>query len=174
MLRLKRFVDCFHHWLGLVLGWCTLLMVAVTCLLVGMRYILQGGNLVFVQEVVIYLHATIFMLGAAWGLHTNQHVRVDVFYRRWSARKRAWIDALGALIFLLPTACFFLLVSTNFVARSWAMGETSPEPGGIPALFLLKSLIPAMALLLTFQGLVEVAKAACQLLNDDEEPAAGD
>ncbi len=161
-----------HQAFGNLIAWLTPAMAAVTFLLVAMRYLIGAGNLIFIQETVIYLHAITFMLGAGWTLGRNGHVRVDVFYRRWSPRTRAWIDALGTLVFLFPVAVFILLSSLGFVGQSWAINESSAEAGGIAALYLLKSLIPLMALLLIFQGTLELVRNAGILLEPPAEKSS--
>jgi TRAP-type mannitol/chloroaromatic compound transport system permease small subunit len=108
------------------------------------------------------------MLGAAYALKHGAHVRVDIFYRNFSPRAQAWVDSLGGIVFLMPLCVFIGGASWRYVAESWAIMESSPEPGGIPAVFLLKTLIPLMALNLLMQGLAETLRAALLLV---EEPA---
>ena len=96
--------------------------------------------------------------------------RSDIFYRRFSPRTRAWINSLGTLVFLLPLAVFIVGVSWEFVANSWAIREVSAEPGGIPAVFLLKTLIPLMALNLLLQGVAELLRNATALVADADYP----
>lgn len=169
--QLKVYIDRLNEIIARALGWLTFAMVVVTCTLVVLRYIFNAGNLVFLQELTIYLHASIFMLGAAWVLKRDGHVRVDVFYRRASERTRAWVNSVGTLVFLFPVAFFLLFSSHSFVKRSWQILESSSEPGGIPAVFLLKTLIPLMALLLILQGVAELIRAATWLANDESEQA---
>lgn len=164
-------INRLHQLFGNLIAWLTLAMALVTFLLVSMRYLVGAGNLIFIQESVVYLHAITFMLGAGWTLGRDAHVRVDVFYRRWSPRTRAWIDALGTLIFLFPVAFFILFSSLGFVGQSWAIRETSAEAGGIATLYLFKSLIPLMALLLILQGILELVRNAAHLMQADSEPA---
>ena len=168
MHKLTQLIDLLNDLVARLLGWLTFVMVITTSVLVALRYLFNAGNLVFLQELIIYLHASIFMLGAAWVLKQDGHVRVDVFYRRASARRNAWVNALGTLLFLLPFAVFILLSSQSFVVRSWSLMESSPEPGGIPAVFLLKTLIPLMAILLILQGVAELIRSACQLIRKDQ------
>jgi TRAP-type mannitol/chloroaromatic compound transport system permease small subunit len=169
--KLARLADRLNQLVGSAIMWLTLLMMLTTVAVVLLRYVFQAGNLILLQESVIYMHSACFLLGAGWTLGRNGHVRVDVFYRRWSARSKAWIDALGTLIFLFPVAFFILLSSLDYVGQSWAIGETSAEPGGIPALYLLKTMIPAMAVLLILQGIAELIRNATVLINAD--PAEG-
>ena len=101
------------------------------------------------------MHAVVFMLGAAYTLRDEEHVRVDVFYRTMSARKRAWVDIVGVVIFLLPLCVFLAWNSWDFVAQSWSIRESSREPGGLPYPFLplLKSVILLMPVAVALQGL---------------------
>ncbi|MGB1140357.1 MAG: TRAP transporter small permease subunit, partial [Halioglobus sp.] len=115
---------------------------------------------ILAQESVIYMHGALFLLGAAYALKVGAHVRVDIFYRNFSARAKAWINSLGGIVFLLPLCAFIAGSSWNYVAESWAMREASPEPGGIPAVFILKTLIPAAAINLALQGAAEVLRNA--------------
>ena len=112
--------------------------------------------------------AALFLLGAAYALKTGAHVRVDIFYRNFSARTRAWVNSLGGIVFLLPLCAFIIASSWDYVAESWAMRESSPEPGGIPAVFLLKTLLPVAAITLALQGIAEVLRSALYLVEGAE------
>ncbi len=162
-----HFIDAFTDRSGRLLAWLALLMALLTAAIVVMRYGFNTGS-ILAQELVTYMHGSLFMLGAAFALKQGAHVRVDIFYRNFSPRAQAWINSLGGIVFLLPLCIFIGAVSWSYVSESWAIMETSPEPGGIPAVFLLKTLIPLMALNLALQGLAETLRAALQLL---EEPA---
>ena len=106
------------------------------------------------------------MLGAAYALKSGAHVRVDIFYRNFSPRARAWVNSLGGIVFLMPMCGFIFFSSLGYVAESWSTRETSPEPGGIPAVFLLKSVIPLMAASLFCQGLAETLRSALILVEE--------
>lgn len=150
-------LDCIAQFSGKISAWLCIAMALAMGAVVIMRYLLDAGS-VALQELVTYLHAGIFMLGAALTLQRGGHVRVDIFYRRFSRRTRAWIDSVGAIVFLMPMCVFIAWVSWNYVLRSWAVAETSSDPGGLPAVFLLKSLIPLMAASLLVQGLAEILR----------------
>jgi TRAP-type mannitol/chloroaromatic compound transport system permease small subunit len=132
-----------------------------------MRYGFNTAS-ILAQELVTYLHGSLFMLGAAYALKQGAHVRVDIFYRNFSPRARAWVDSLGGIVFLLPLCIFIGGVSWDYVVESWSIMETSPEPGGIPAVFLLKTLIPLMALNLLLQGMAEIFRAALVLVGETD------
>lgn len=133
-------------------------MVLLTALVVVLRYGLGIGS-VALQESIIYMHATLFMVGASYALSHDAHVRVDVFYRDWSITRKAWIDLLGTLFMLFPLSIFTLWASFSYVLASWSFWEASPEAGGLPAVFLLKSLILVMPVLLLLSGVVRLARS---------------
>jgi TRAP-type mannitol/chloroaromatic compound transport system permease small subunit len=161
-----HYIDRFTDRSGRLLAWLALAMALVTTVVVVQRYGFNVGSIA-AQEAVTYMHGCLFMLGAAYALKTDSHVRVDIFYRNFSPRTRAWINSLGGIVFLLPLCAFIGFASWNYVSESWLIRETSPEPGGIPAVFLLKSLIPLMAFNLFLQGLAETLRNALLLV---EEP----
>ena len=135
-------------------AWLTLVMVVVTFVIVVMRYVFDF-NLIWVQESVTWMHAAVFMLGAAYTLRDEEHVRVDIVYRKASERQRAWIDLLGVLVFLLPMCLFLAYKSWDFVAVSWSIREASPESGGLPFPLrpLLKTVLIIMPVAVALQGL---------------------
>ena len=145
---------------GRVTSWLTLVMVIVTVVIVVMRYLFDAGA-VWLQESVVWMHAVVFMLGAAYTLQQDEHVRVDIFYRDMSERRRAWVDLCGTLLFLLPLCAFVGYKSWDFVLVSWQLGESSREPGGMPYPFvpLLKSVLLIMPLLLSLQGVARMVRA---------------
>jgi len=145
---------------GRITSWLTILMVIVTVVIVVMRYVFDAGA-VWLQESVVWMHAIVFMVGGAYTLQQDEHVRVDIFYRDMSERRRAWIDLLGTLLFLLPLCIFLGYKSWDFVVVSWQLGESSREPGGMPYPFvpLLKSVLLVMPLLLAVQGLSMLLRA---------------
>lgn len=145
---------------GRAASWLTLFMVLVTFVVVVMRYVFDAG-LIWVQESVTWMHATVFMLGAAYTLRAEEHVRVDVFYRNMSARRRAWVDLTGVVIFLLPLCLFLAWNSFDFVTQSWRLREMSRESGGLPYPFvpMLKSILLLMPLAVTMQGVSLLLKS---------------
>jgi len=159
-------IDAFTERSGRLILWLSLIMMLLVSLVVVLRYLFQIGS-VGLQELVVYLHGIAFMLGAAYTLKQGGHVRVDIFYRNFSPRGQAWINSLGGIVFLLPLCAYILLISLEFVAQSWEIREVSPEPGGIPAVFLLKTLIPLMAVNLGLQGVAEILRSYLVLTTDD-------
>ena len=137
-------------------------MVVVTVVVVGLRYGLATSS-IFLQESVMYMHGAVLMLGIAYALKENRHVRVDIFYARMSERRQALVDVTGHLLFLLPVSLLIFWTSLPYVANAWRVLEGSSEVGGVPAVFLLKTLIPIMALLLGLQGLNEIVRGVQRL-----------
>ena len=157
---IERFVD----WTGRTVSWLTLLMVIITFVVVCLRYIFDIGWIAM-QESVTYMHAMVFLIGAAWAMQQEAHVRVDIFYSNFSDRTRAWIDLLGTLILLLPVMLFVVWVSWEYVIDSWKVLEGSREAGGLPGVYLLKSLIIVLAVMLILQGLVQLVRSIQTLRN---------
>jgi len=161
--HLVNVIDGFTDRCGRLLAWLLLGMALLTAVIVVLRYGFNIGSIP-AQEAVTYLHGSVFLLGAAYALKTGAHVRVDIFYRDFTPRRRAWVDSLGGIVFLLPLCLFILLATRGYVAESWSIREVSPEPGGIPAVFLLKTLIPVSAGLLALQGIAEILRNALLLV----------
>ena len=166
MRNIIRLVDSYTERSGQLLAWLCLAMTLLTCTVVLLRYGFGTGS-VAAQEAITYMHATLFMLAAAFTLRRNGHVRVDIFYRRFSARNQAWVNSIGAIVLLLPFSVFILGSSWQFVADAWAVREGSQDPGGIHAVFLLKTLIPLLAINLILQGLAEVFRNTLVLLDEE-------
>ncbi|MBJ7536416.1 TRAP transporter small permease subunit [Marinomonas transparens] len=149
--------ESISYYMGRWVAWLTLAMMVLTCLIVLLRYGFDIGSIAL-QESVLYLHAMVFMLGAAYTFKDDEHVRVDVFYRDFSASKKAWINIIGGVFFLLPFTLYTAYLSFNYVNASWQVLETSSQPGGLPFVYLLKTLIPIMMISLIIQGLADILK----------------
>jgi len=165
-------LDRLAETTGRIIAWLTLAMVLTTATIVMLRYLLNSGSIAL-QESVSYLHATVFMLGAAYTLKHDGHVRVDIIYQKLSLRARAWVDLLGTLLLLFPVCLFILFASLGYVADSWSIQEGSREAGGLDAVFLLKTAIPVMAVLLLLQG-CSILLHQLLLLAGHAVPAAAD
>ena len=150
-------LDCFSEWTGRSIAWLTLLMVLVTFVVVVMRYVFNIGN-IQLQESVIYMHSFVFLLGAGYTLKHDGHVRVDIFYRPMGERGKAVINILGTLLLLLPVSLFILWISWEYVMFSWDTLEGSQEAGGIEALYILKTSLIVMPLLMILQGIAELLR----------------
>lgn len=162
LTALVELIDRLTDVIGRTIAWLTGLMALVTVTIVVLRYVFDEGAIVL-QESVLYMHAFVFMLGIPYALKLDAHVRVDLIYSRVSAKRQALIDLSGHVFFLIPVCIFILVYSQTYVANSWRILEGSPEVSGIPAVFILKSLIPLMAVLLLLQGLAECFRALQKL-----------
>jgi len=156
-------IDRFTDWTGRMVSWLTLAMVLITLVVVVLRYYFQSGSIAL-QESITYLHGLVFMLGIAFTLQRGGHVRVDIFYRGFSPEKKALVDLLGGLLFLLPVSLLIFVFSWDYVVASWGIGETSEERSGIQGIYLLKTLLLLMPATLMLQGLAEILKSTLVLL----------
>jgi len=157
--RIADAIDRITAAVGRIAIWCSLYVVIAEFAVVVFRYALGFGS-IRLQESVLYAHAGLFMLAAAWTLQTNGHVRVDIFYARGTARARAVVDLFGALVFLLPFAAVLFALTLPYVERSWHIFEGSPQPSGLPFVYLLKTVILVFAALLGLQGVAQAIRAA--------------
>jgi TRAP-type mannitol/chloroaromatic compound transport system permease small subunit len=163
MNRIIAGLDWINRAIGLTVCWFALAMVLLQFAIVILRYMF-GISYIFLQEGVLYMHAGLFMLGAGYALLVDEHVRVDILYGLLGARGRAVIDVLGGLVLLLPSMLVILWATWPFVHRSWIFLEGPMSVGGIPASFLLKSLIPAFCVLLALQGISLILSSLRRLL----------
>jgi TRAP-type mannitol/chloroaromatic compound transport system permease small subunit len=146
--------DRINSLAGRAVSWLTLCMVVITVIIVVMRYVFDAG-LIWLQESVIWMHAAVFMVGAAYTLLHEEHVRVDIFYRKMSSRRRALVDLFGVVLFLLPLCGFLAFKSFDFAAMSWSIHEISREPGGLPFPMIpaMKSIVILMPIAVGLQGI---------------------
>ena len=155
--NLIDFGDSSIERLGNVLNVLMIALVCVVIVVVVGRYFFEIGS-VALQELTTYLHATIFMLGIAYTLKHDGHVRVDIFYRNFSKRSQALINVIGGLVFILPISIFIGWSSWEYVLASWSIMETSTENNGLPFTYLLKTVMLIMPFLLAIQGFITVKK----------------
>ena len=139
------------RWIGKCVSWLILLMVGMTFSIVVLRY---GFNMgwIWLQESVSYLHATVFMLAIAWTWQLDEHVRVDIFYRGRSDRYKARVNLLGTILFVIPFCLYLIMMGWDYVAASWSLKEGSREAGGLPLVYLLKTLVLALPVLVLLQA----------------------
>jgi len=156
--RLADAIDRLNTAIGRTVAWLALAIVLLQFALVVARYVFALGS-IWLSETVIYAHATLFLLAAAWTLRMGGHVRVDVFYAEASPRARAMVDLIGALLLLLPFTGVLIWLSVPYAARSWAILERSQESSGLPLVFVLKTLIPLFAALMALQGMAQAVRA---------------
>ena len=160
-------LDRFSVLLGKASAWLTLFMVLVTFVVVVLRYIFDAG-LIWLQESVVWMHGFVFMVGAAYTLQQEEHVRVDIFYREMSPRGRAWVDLIGISVFLLPLCALLGWKSFDYVAVSWQLQEASRESGGLPypLIPLLKSILVVMPITVGLQGIALLSRCVRILRGD--------
>ena len=158
LLGLARVIDAVNARFGQACAWLTLFLVLGAAVVVVLRYGF-GIGATALQEAVLYAHALVFMGAAAWVLQRNGHVRVDIFYQRFTPRYQALVEVLGTLLFLLPVCLFLGWASWDYVANSWATLEGSSESGGLKFVYLQKSIILVLVICLILQGLSEIIKA---------------
>lgn len=162
MRNLANSLERLTAAIGRAAAWLVVLVVVLEFALVVARYLFSLGS-IWASETVIYAHAAMFLLAAAWTLQTNGHVRVDIFYAAAKPRTKALVDLAGAVVLLLPFALVLLWLSTPYAARSWVVLERSQEASGLPLMFLLKTLIPVFALLMGLQGVAQIIRSTAIL-----------
>jgi TRAP-type mannitol/chloroaromatic compound transport system permease small subunit len=151
--------------IGSVLSWATLGCVLICFSVAFLRYF-AGLGYIWLQELYVWLHALVFLIGAGVTYQLGGHVRVDIFYRGASPRGRAWIDLIGVVVFLFPWLAVIFGASWRFFIASYAVGENSPQPGGMPGLWVLKGSLFIFCLLVGLQGLVVMARSVLVLKGD--------
>ena len=163
-------IDRLTTAVGRAVAWLALAVVLLEFALVVARYVFSLGS-IWATEAVIYAHATLFMLAAAWTLKAGSHVRVDVFYADASPRAKAIIDLAGSVLLLLPFTLVLVWLGVPYAARSWAILERSQEASGLPLVFVLKTLIPLFAVMMALQGFAQAIRALAILI---PSPLAGE
>jgi TRAP-type mannitol/chloroaromatic compound transport system permease small subunit len=158
LLSIARLIDSINSGLGKACSWLTLFLVVGTSIVVVLRYGF-GIGATALQEAVLYAHALVFMGAAAWVLQRNGHVRVDIFYQKFSGRRQALVDSLGTVLFLLPVCLFLGWASWDYVSNSWATMEGSSESGGLKFVYLQKSIILVLVASLVLQGIADLIKS---------------
>jgi TRAP-type mannitol/chloroaromatic compound transport system permease small subunit len=156
--RIAAAIDRLNGAIGRAAAWLALAVVLVQFAVVILRYVLDIGS-IWLQESILYAHAALFLLAAAWTLQVGGHVCVDIFYSGAAPRTKAMIDLLGALLLLIPFMTVLAWFALPYAARSWAILERSRETSGLPIVYLLKSLIPLFALMMALQGIAQAIRA---------------
>ncbi len=175
--QISRQIDAISQKIGGAMAWLTLVVVAIGALNAVLRYVGKGLHVNLSSNAMIeaqwYLFAVIFLLGAAYTLQQNSHVRVDVLYDRMSPRTQALINLIGHLVFLIPFCIFMLWVVWPKVMSSWRELEQSPDAGGLPR-YPIKTVMPVAFVLLMLQGVSEVIKNVLKLRGDEPPPETGE
>ena len=178
VLRIAGAVERAIVRIGEAVAWLTFLMAVVTCLVALLRYGFALGW-IWLQETITWMHAAVFLLAAGYTLARDEHVRVDIFYREMSPRRKALVDLSGCLVFLLPLSAGLVLGSLDYVETSWRIQEVSREAGGLiyPFPSLLKTLLPLTGVLVGLQALVICVRSSAVLLGipleDDSHRTTG-
>ena len=168
--KISQIIDAINEKTGLFAAWLTTVMVLTVVYDVVMRYGFKKGNIA-VQEMEWHLFAVVFLIGAAYSLKKDAHVRVDILYSKFSRKKKAWVDLLGTFIFLIPFSIMIIYSCRGFIESSWAVREISPDPGGLPCRYILKAMIPAGFILLILQGISQAIKNLLIIVGKESEVA---
>ncbi|MCK4378921.1 MAG: TRAP transporter small permease subunit [Deltaproteobacteria bacterium] len=166
--KISQYIDSFTEKIGLLVAWLTTALVLNVFYDVIMRYVFHQGNIA-IQELEWHIFSVIFLIGAAYTLKKDGHVRVDILYTKFSAKQKAWVDFVCTFIFLIPFCAMVVYASLNFVESSWAVREISPDPGGLPARYILKAMIPAGFVLLIIQGISQAIKNLLVMTGQEQE-----
>jgi TRAP-type mannitol/chloroaromatic compound transport system permease small subunit len=161
--QIVHMIDSLNTRIGYAISWLSTVLVLVVCYDVFTRYFLRKSS-VGVQELEWHIFAVLFLLAASYTLKVDNHVRVDVIYTQLSPRGKAWINMLGGLIFLIPFSILVIWASKGFISMSWAIQETSPDPGGLPYRYLLKAMIPVGFSLILLQGIALILRSFCTVI----------
>lgn len=163
-----RIMDAFSEKTGAVVSWLSTLLVIAVFYDVIMRYVFRNGSIA-IQELQWHIFSVIFLLGAAFTLKRDGHVRVDIIYTKMSRKAKAWVDFVCTFIFLIPFSIIIIYSTKMFIMGSWAVREISPDPGGLHFRYLLKAMIPAGFVLLILQGVSEGFKNLLIITGHDKE-----
>jgi len=162
-----HFLDRLVARLGRVASWLTLFLVLLVAGDVLFRYVWHVSS-VAEQEFEWHVLAVIALIGASYTLQQGEHVRVDIFYARYSPRVKRWMDVLMPGLIIVPTMLFIALLSLQFVEMSWDIGEASPDPGGLPGRYLIKAFVPLGFFLVALQGVAMTIYGIVQLKKSKE------
>ena len=166
LARLSALIDGLNHRIGRALAWLALAMVLVQFTVVVMRYVFGVGS-IMTQEAIIYMHGVLFMMAAADTLLQDEHVRVDIFYARASAARKALVNLLGCVFLVLPFCVLLFYVSLDYVSISWSVREGSRETSGIQGVYLLKSVILVFAVQMGLQAVSGMIKNGLILFDQE-------
>ncbi|HCZ9585638.1 TPA: TRAP transporter small permease subunit [Vibrio cholerae] len=151
LIYVERLFNRLSDLLGLLSSILFILLVANVVYDVVMRYAFNDVSIAF-QELEWHLFATVFLLGIPYAIKVGGHVRVDLFYERLSMKAQAVIDILGTLFFLLPFCLLVVYFGIDFAKESYALGETSGDPGGLPYRWIIKAMIPVSFTFMAISG----------------------
>jgi len=162
--KIADWIDLLNTFIGKGVSWLTLLMALVMFVTVVLRYVFNMGW-IWLQESVVYMHGFIFMLAGGFTLLAEEHVRIDIFYRPFSEKKKAIVNILGVLFLLLPSCFVIFYYGFSYIGDSWSVLEGSKEAGGIPAVYILKTAILVFPVLVALQGISKLIRAVSTLVS---------
>lgn len=163
MKRLSTWLEAIVVGISRIVMWAGLAIALIQVAVVIMRYVF-GINFIWLQEMILWLFGILFLMSAAAALLSNDHVRVDIFYRDASPRRKAIVDLIGTYLFLFPVCILIVWAAGPYIHRAWAVLEGSRETSGLPGVFLLKSIIPLFAISLAMAGFVMASRAVATLI----------
>jgi TRAP-type mannitol/chloroaromatic compound transport system permease small subunit len=155
---IARFIDAFTYWIGERIKWLTTILVVLICTDVLMRYLFATSK-AWLLDLEWHVFALIFVLGGAYTLKEDRHVRVDVFYSRWSDRTKAWVDIIGTWLFLFPWTLIVIYTGFRYAENAYLIHERSADPGGLAWRFLIKGSIAVGFLMLLLQAFARSVSA---------------
>ncbi len=156
--QISKKIDALNNWVGRTISWLTVLLILVVCLDVLRRKLFSQTE-AWITELECYLFALLFLFGAGYTFLHDRHVRVDVFFANQSKKDKAWTNIAGIILLLLPWCGILIYWGIHYAWQSFLVGEGSPNPNGLPALYLMKFAIPIALFLLLLQGLSELIKS---------------
>ena len=157
MNEIAKKIDIFNEKIGILTSYLAIPLILLTFIVAFMRYILDFGSIA-IQEVIIYFHALIFIIGASYTLKNDMHVRIDIFYNNLTLKNKKTINFYGTIFFLIPTCVLIFVTSFNYVLSSILLLESSKEAGGLPVLYILKIYILLLPITLFLQAISELIK----------------
>ena len=170
MLQFSLLLDKINEQVGQAVSWFTALLVGLICIDVLMRY-LFNFSLIWMGELEIYFFALCFLLGSGYAFKHDKHVRVDLFYSKFSEKGKARVNLIGGLLFLVPWTIIIIIVASRYAFFSFKIGESSPQVGGLPALYILKFSIVAGFILLLLQGISSILQSILTLMDKNPKQA---
>jgi len=169
--RIQYGIDALNEWVGKTVSWLTTMLVLVVCLDVIVRYLFNDTK-AWIMELEWHLFALVFLIGAGYAFKHDRHVRVDLFYAKFTPKDRALVNLIGGLIFLVPWCILIIYVSYDYAHVSFLIRETSPDPGGLPARYIIKFAITVGVSLLLLQGISSIIQSLFIYLGKEGEPKA--
>ncbi|MBT8188806.1 MAG: TRAP transporter small permease subunit [Saprospiraceae bacterium] len=168
MLAFIKIVDNINEFIGKWVSWLTTILVIFVCFDVFRRYLLKDSA-AWIMEMEWHLFALIFLFGAGYALKHHRHVRVDLFYEKFTNRDKAWVNLIGSLLFLIPWCCMIIYVSFDYAMNAYQINEGSPDPGGLPYRFIIKFSITFGFILLLLQAIALFFRSYLTITGKNEE-----